>query len=306
MIILKKLLLLFKNFEINGSRDEQLNLFLKRILGHLTPRCYDQLINKHDLIPGFSEPWRKNLTGGSDDHSSLTITRIHTQVPGAASLEDFFTGLHHREARVIGRAFNPHTLAHNIYSIAYQFYANKLGLQDKSRYNNFLKFLDSALTNSQGPKKSIFSQVSFSIFKKKASSGKTPSSRFSFLDLVKDEITKFIQEDPQLKKFFRNFRRGTKVDDKEWYDFIKQLSNKLIMKFNDRLLEGLSGAHFIDLFQSLTVLAIIYLMLLPYFAAFNSFSQDRHFSQEIFCRFMQDAAGPDTDGQIRAFYRYLL
>ncbi len=66
------------------------------------------------------------------------------------------------------------------------------------------------------------------------------------------------------------------------------------MKFNHRLLEGLSGAHFIDLFQSLTFLGIIYLMLLPYFAAFNSFSQDRHFSQEILSRFMQEAAGPDT------------
>ena len=290
----EKLLLLFKNFEINGSRDEQLNLFLKRILGHLTSRCYEQLINKHNIVPGFPEPWRKNLTGGSDDHSSLTITRIHTEVPGAASLEEFFTGLQHREARVVGRASNPHTLAHNIYSIAYQFYSNKLGLHDKSRYNNFLRFLDNALTNSHSPKKSIFSQVSFSLFKKRSSSGTTVNSKFSFLDLVKDEITKFIQEDPQLKKFLRNLRLGTKFGEKEWFDFIKQLSNKLIMKFNDRLLEGLSGAHFIDLFQSLTILAIIYLMLLPYFAAFNSFSQDRHFSQEIFTRFMQGAAGPDA------------
>ena len=193
----EKLLLLFKNFEINGSRDEQLNLFLKRILGHLTSRCYDQLINKHNIVPGFPEPWRKNLTGGSDDHSSLTITRIHTEVPGAASLEEFFTGLQHREARVIGRASNPHTLAHNIYSIAYQFYSSKLGLQDKSRYNNFLRFLDNALTNSHSPKKSIFSQVSFSLFKKKTIiRNSTVSSKFSFLDLVKDEITKFIQEDP--------------------------------------------------------------------------------------------------------------
>ena len=243
-------------------------------------------------MPGFPEPWRKNLTGGSDDHSSLTITRIHTEVSGAASLQEFFSGLHHREAKIIGRASSPHTLAHNIYSIAYQFYSNKLGLHDKARYNKFLKFLDKALTNSMAPKKSIFSQVSLALFKKKApASASSQSSRFSFLDLVKEEITKFIQEDPQLKKFFRNLRSGTKVGDQEWFDFIKQLSNKLIMKFNQRLVEGLSGAHFIDLFQSLTVMGIIYLMLLPYFAAFNSFSQDRHFSQEIFSRFMDEATG---------------
>ncbi len=286
----EKLLLLFKNFEINGSRDEQLNLFLKRILGHLTPGCYDQLINKHGIIPGFPEPWRKNLTGGSDDHSSLTITRTHTEVPGAASLQEFFTGLEHREARVIGCASSPHTLAHNLYSIAYQFYCDKLGLQDRSRYNNFLNFLDKALTNAAVPKKSFLAQVSFALFKKKAPAATSRSYRFSFLDLVKDEITKFIQEDPQLKQFFRTMRAGTKVSEEEWYEFIKQLSNKLIRKFNQRLLEGISGAHLIDLLQSLTVMGISYLMLLPYFAAFNSFSQDRHFSQEILNRFLSAAA----------------
>ena len=92
-------------------------------------------------------------------------------------------------------------------------------------------------------------------------------------------------------------RAGAKVGEKEWYEFIKQLSNKLIMKFNQRLLEGISGAHLIDLLQSLTVMGISYLMLLPYFAAFNSFSQDRHFSQEILNRFLSAAAaGADKQG----------
>ena len=89
-------------------------------------------------------------------------------------------------------------------------------------------------------------------------------------------------------------RAGPRSVKKNGIEFIKQLSNKLIMKFNQRLLEGISGAHLIDLLQSLTVMGIIYLMLLPYFAAFNSFSQDRHFSQEILSRFMAEAAGADN------------
>lgn len=286
----EKLLLLFKNFEINGSRDEQLNLFLRRILGHLTPDCYDRLISKHGIIPGFSEPWRKNLTGGSDDHSSLTIARIHTEVPGAATLEEFFTGLQHREARVSGHASSPRTLAHNLYSIAYQFYCDKLGLKDRSRSDNFLNFLDKALTNAEAPKKSFLAQVSSALFKRKTPAHPGQSYRFSFLDLVKDEITRFIQKDPQLKKMFRTMRAGVRVGEEEWFAFITQLSNQLIRKFNHRLLEGISGAHLIDILQSLTVMGISYLMLLPYFTAFNSFSQDRHFSQEILNRFLSPAA----------------
>ncbi len=288
----EKLLLLFKNFEINGSRDEQLNLFLRRILGNLTPACYEQLIDKHGIEPGFPEPWRKNLTGGSDDHSSLTISRIHTEVPGATTLEEFFTGLAHREAKIIGRASSPLTLAHNIYSIAYQFYSHKMGLHDQAKYNTFLNFLENALTPVTVPKRSLLSQMSYALFRKKTGNGHgaAPAPRFSFLDLVKEEISRFIQEDPQLREFFQARRSGRKVGEEEWFEFIKQLSNKLIQKFNHRLSEGLSGAHLIDLFQSVTIIGIIYLMMLPYFAAFNSFSQDRHFSQEILSRFMTAAA----------------
>lgn len=301
----EKLLLLFKNLEINGSRDEQLNLFLRRILGHLTPDCYEQLIDKHGIVPGFPEPWRKNLTGGSDDHSSLTISRIHTEVPGAKNLEEFFAGLKHRQARIIGQASSPLTLAHNIYSIAYQFYAHKMGLHEQARYNNFINFLENALTPGAVPKSSLLSQVGYALFKKKAGNGNGAGHRvrFSFLDLVKEEISRFIQEDPQLKRFFRTLRHGKKIEEKEWFEFITQLSNQLIQKFNQRLLEGISGAHIIDLFQSLTVIGIVYLLLLPYFAAFNSFSQDRHFSQKILSRFMSPAeAGADRPMQKLAHF----
>ncbi len=292
----EKLLLLFKNFEINGSRDEQLNYFLRRILGHLTPACYEQLIDKHGIVPGFPEPWRKNLTGGSDDHSSLTIGRIHVEVPGANTLEDFFAGLEHREARINGQASSPLTLAHNIYSIAYQFYAHKMGLHDEAKYNNFLNFLENALTPTVVPKRSLLSQVGYSLFKRKtgAGNGGNHRPRFSFLDLVKEEISRFIQEDPQLNGFFRSLRQGVKIGEEEWFDFITQLSNQLIRKFNQRLLEGISGAHLVDLFQSLTIIGLVYLMLLPYFAAFNSFAQDRHFSQKILCRFMTEAEADAT------------
>ncbi len=292
----EKLLLLFKNFEINGSRDEQLNLFLRRILGHLTPSCYEQLIDKHGIVPGFPEPWRKNLTGGSDDHSSLTISRIHTEVAGAISLEEFFAGLEHRQGKVIGQGSSPLTLAHNLYSIAYQFYAHKMGLHDQARYNTFVNFLENALTPGTVPKRSLLSQMGYALFKKKngKSNGGEHRARFSFLDLVKEEISRFIQEDPQLQKFFRTLCRGVKVGEEEWFDFITQLSNQLIRKFNHRLLEGISGAHLVDLFQSLTIIGIVYLLLLPYFAAFHSFAQDRHFSQEILLRFMTAAeAGAD-------------
>ena len=72
----EQLLLLFKNFELNGSRDEQLNHWLKSILASLSPQDLEALAEKYQFPSPFLEPWRKNLTGGSDDHSSMQIARM--------------------------------------------------------------------------------------------------------------------------------------------------------------------------------------------------------------------------------------
>jgi glycosyltransferase involved in cell wall biosynthesis len=283
----EKLLLLFKNFEINGSRDEQLNLFLQHILSGLTPDFIARLVETYGITPVFPEPWRKNLSGGSDDHSSLTISRIHTEVVGAAGLADFFAGMQKNGARINGHASSPHTLAHNLYSIAFQFYAHKSGLHGNARYNKIFNFLQTALTVSPDTNRFHLPKVSFSFFKRKSAAESKTSCSFTLLDLIKDEITRFIQEDARLRKIFRQIRSGKKRGEQEWFAFIKELSNKILEKFNHRLYEGLTGANFIDLLQSLTVMGIIYLLMLPYFAAYASFAQDRHFSQKVLNRFTE-------------------
>jgi hypothetical protein len=86
----EKLLLLFKNVEINGSRDVRLNEYLKEILVGLTPEFIDNLAEKYHLYPMFPEPWVKHITGGSDDHNSLNIARLHTQRRAGLNSMPFF------------------------------------------------------------------------------------------------------------------------------------------------------------------------------------------------------------------------
>ncbi|MDQ1240116.1 MAG: hypothetical protein QG577_2302, partial [Thermodesulfobacteriota bacterium] len=79
----EKCLLLFRNFEINGARNETQNKALVHVLGRLSPDLMDELAEKHQLAPLHQYPWQKRLTGGSDDHSSLTIACRYTEVPQA-------------------------------------------------------------------------------------------------------------------------------------------------------------------------------------------------------------------------------
>jgi len=71
---LKKLALLFRNFEgINGREDDLLSS-VNRFLFDLDPATIERFTAETGLQPTHPEPWRKVWFGGSDDHE---IGRAH-------------------------------------------------------------------------------------------------------------------------------------------------------------------------------------------------------------------------------------
>ena len=126
-------LVLFNSFELNGTRDALQNTVLREILESLTPRDMERLADKHGLEPFGQEPWRKGLTGGSDDHSGLNVARMFTEFDGEASVENVLAGLAARNGKPLGLAATPLTMAHNIYSIAYQLYKSRAPLPEIGR-----------------------------------------------------------------------------------------------------------------------------------------------------------------------------
>ncbi|HDR15005.1 MAG TPA: hypothetical protein ENN79_05875 [Desulfobacteraceae bacterium] len=171
----EQLLLLFENFELNGARDEGQNEMLQSILSRLGPRDIERLANRHGIEPCFSEPWKKHLTGGSDDHSSLNIARKYTEVPNAGSLNGFFKGISDGQSRIRGMEATPLTMSYMIYSIAYQFYCKKFGLDRHIRKDLFMRFLDGFLGNhhpDSGIKSRIYFFILFPVCERPAGYGK--------------------------------------------------------------------------------------------------------------------------------------
>ena len=103
----EKFLLLFRNFELNGARDEYQNQSIRLILKTITPATIEKLIDKHGIVPLFPDPWRKNLTGGSDDHSSLNIARQHTRVRNAGQQGRIPDGDRNEQGGCRGRGIDP-------------------------------------------------------------------------------------------------------------------------------------------------------------------------------------------------------
>ena len=277
----ERLLLLFKNFEINGSRDDRLNEYLKGILTDLTPEFIDKLAEKYHLYPVFAEPWVKHYTGGSDDHSSLNIARLHTRVIGADTPTQFFEGLAKGHTQVRGHSSTPLTLSHTIYSIAYQFYRTRYQL-DRYDAEPMVGFLNQALLSQPPKKKSFFSRLQLLRFAPKNGAF---SRQNTLLQTVKQELVSFIAGDRELREMLKTMHGDSRDMEKQWFSLMGRVANQYLSGCTQSIMEGLLRANILDLFHSLTASGSMYLMVAPYFAAYNSFAGDRHLARAIASRF---------------------
>ncbi len=195
----EKLLLLFKTFECNGAREESLNSGLRFILNHLCPNDFEYLENKYGFKALGPRPWEKSLTGGSDDHSSLNIGRMFTEVPGKCTIQEFLDKIEkgHSEAR--GTASTPKTMAHNLYAIGYQYCKTRFKLSKYTRRDSFLGFMDMALNpGQQNSRKTLVDKImSFLNTMKNSRPAYGGKGIHQVLTL---ETEKLIRTDPEIKK----------------------------------------------------------------------------------------------------------
>lgn len=109
----EKMMLLFRNFEVNGARPSRQNRMLERVLSGITEKEMVRLSEKHGMEPKMAQSWKKNLVGGSDDHSGLNVARTHTRIPGALDLGQALRMIDEGKAEVAGRASSHLAMARN-------------------------------------------------------------------------------------------------------------------------------------------------------------------------------------------------
>ncbi len=282
----EKCLLLFRNFEINGARSEEQNTVLVYLLDSLTPSLIEMLAEKHQIEPAHEYPWQKRLTSGSDDHSSLTIACRYTEVPCASTVDEFFQGLQSWKGYARGEHSHPKTLAHNIYSIAYQYYGRKFDLHRHMRSDKIFQLLDRFLQiDQQHSEPRIMARLHYLWGPRKAfrRPNKGADGTNGLLGLLRDEVHGLLKRDPELTAILKNGNGdGSRAKlHNEWFRFVNTVSNRLLFNFADHIVESLTGAHFLNLFQSIGAAAALYSISAPYFLAYSIFNRDRQFAQRI-------------------------
>jgi len=298
----ERLLLLFKNFEMNGARGDESNSCLHRILSGLTEADINRLAGKYGIEPAFAKPWEKTMTGGSDDHSSLYIARTYTEIQGGNSVFDALAGIAKGDTRVIRRPSTPLTLSHNLYGIAYQFYRTKFRLERYTGKDMLMNFLDRSLRpnggeNTPGLMAKLYHYWQFR---------KRPKFELhlpeSIAALIRYDAGKLLRNNPDLMPIADGDEKVGEELEKNWFRFANHISNRIMVNFASHLLNHLSGGNVFDIFHTIGSGGGLSAMLAPYFISFASFAQDRTFNAQALRHFgVVSADERDTAPKIAHF-----
>ncbi|MDY0360674.1 MAG: glycosyltransferase [Desulforegulaceae bacterium] len=271
----EKLILMFKNFEMNGTRDSHQNNVLGKILFSLTPQKIEMLENKHGFKAYFENPFIKQITGGSDDHSSLNIASKFTHISKAENLIEFIEALSNNPkpqkfiVKAQGIDSSPLTMAHNLYSIIYQFYKTKIPFEKFAKNDPLFSFMEEILTNTTLHYEKPGLIKNFFIRKKTGKSIGSKAGKFG--STILNEARKLVLD--------KSISSPATIEEKPEILFktIENLSNTVLKKFADKSLDKLSKGYFFDIFQTIGSAASLYAMLSPYFIGYGLFTKDRQF-----------------------------
>ena len=279
----EKMLLLFKNFEMNGARNDVANDGLEEVLQSLTPDAIASLADRHGIDPSFPMPWQKNITGGSDDHSSLNIARTYTEIPAAGSLAEGLAGIEKGLSRAVRQPSLPETMAHNFYSIAYQYYRSKFNLERFQGKDLLIKFLDRTLGSSDIAGKQrdghLLDKVYCFFNSHRRPKAAPPSDEL--IGLLRHTTTRLLNDDGQFKTPALKGDHKDRLPEKCWFDFVNQVSNQALINFANHAMNRLVGGNVFNIFHSIGSAGGLYGLLAPYFIAYAIFSKDRQFTHGV-------------------------
>ena len=291
---LEKMLLLFKVLELNGTRDESQNRLLRVLAANLTPELMEQLSDQHDLAPSHAQPWRKILIGGSDDHSSLNVARVHTRVPEAQDLDQFFAGLAAGRGLVGGEGSEPATLAHNLYGIAYQYFHHRFNLDKYVNNDVLMRFLENMLRPE--PKASNWLLFKLSgLWNRRAR--RRPAESEKVQEVFRREGTRMIREDPHLQEIISRGCRPGERKDQAWLRFVSQAGNRVLFHLGEKLFGQITGGNVFNLFNTIGAAGTSFFLMAPYFVSYGLFSRDRKLAQEVRQRFIPCPGEPERTGR---------
>ncbi len=289
----EKLILMFKRFEgLNGSRHPRAGTVARAVFDQLTPEGIEQLADKHGMQPTGSEPWKKFLTGGSDDHSGLYTAEAHTVTPPAATVFDFLQFLNEGNHRPAGRAGTSVRLAHSLYGIACSYYEHRI-LKSRSGRDSTVGALLRRMTDEpREPETGLRAALAQPIRRLVIEHRKKQLSDIE--KMLIDEIAAIrsrpVEDVPEEQE------EGGHQDGRKFRAACR-IGHQLAFAFMQRFVEQIRRGGLIESIQSFASLGPVVLGVAPYLTAFSVQHKDEPFLESIAAAFPGTASRTRRSGK---------
>lgn len=282
----EKLILLFRVFEgLNGARDPLAQQVATHCLKSLTPQKISELASKHNLTPTHEEPWRKSLTGGSDDHGGLYMGLTWTEVHNATDIPTFLNQVYKGNCVPGGQMGDALRASTSIYNVIISYAGDRLG--KTAPYGmKFLSKVAERFLAGKNPANIPFtekiSHLVSAVRKGRALdfiSSKDPSINRElakyFLDSkIKKELDRIIAKESNPER--RTFRMASKI--------VNDLLYRLFLRFLEQIHKG----KIMDSLQPLFGMIPIGASVAPYVFSFRDLYGHRSFLEQTARRFSNE------------------
>jgi glycosyltransferase involved in cell wall biosynthesis len=295
----ERLILLFKHFEgVNGLRDALLSTLLQPILAGLTPEKIDELANRHNLAPTHPEPWKKILTGGSDDHGGKFLASAYTETPHADSPAQFLAHVRNGLCSPLGQGGTPLALSHGFYNTVSCFiqdrFQERLGPTAPLLERMFSRFME-----GQDPTEFTLREKANFIAQGVLSGKIFDLAKSGNVSLWKELSTYFGQ--PEVKALLAQEVNGVSAPERRTFLMANLVSEQLAFRFFDKFVRQLNSGNIIESIQALSGVVPILVALAPYIYGFHSQAPSRPWLRRI-CRDLTSSVPLPLQNRKRAWF----
>ncbi len=273
----ERLLLLFPRFElINGARDRRAADLVGAVLGNLTPAMIAVMAERQGIEPYGPQPWKKVLTGGSDDHSGAYTATAFTKTPLAANVDEYLAFLRRGEHEADGACGGSVLMGHAFYHIASSYFQDRFVHGNKSGNPTLMGQLFEMLLKTSSTEGSGWSLQGL-------------ATRF----FVSRQMNKLSETERQLVSDFGRLFSGQHdehaaqppMDDRHTFHVACHISQTLGYTFLKRLIEFARQGKLVESLETVASLAPVALSMAPYLAAFSTQHKDEDFHKAIAAHF---------------------
>ncbi|MFO7877223.1 MAG: glycosyltransferase [Desulfovermiculus sp.] len=287
----QQLLLLFSHFELNGARDNLQNTVLRRILTGMSHERISELADRYAIAPSGEQPSRKYLISGSDDHSSLYMGSSYTEVPEADCVQTFLRGIANNVHSVHTHEAGPQDLAHNLYSIVYQYYSQTFPFRQFVQDMAPFIFLEQTLLPvDQRERRDSQQPIDWGMpdmaFWGTSSPGQFLQAAHGVLSAQPSWLEHILETD-----------LSPREQSQTWKTFVHRVFADLSADTGRDMLTKLSNADLLSLFPSLGAMTSLHLLLAPYLISYSLFARDREFSLECLQWHDGQSSAQQSNGQ---------